>query len=302
MTKSIPLSVAVERPSPAPKTSFLFDQRRTWIMGVLNATPDSFYAGSRRLPKEAPDILDIGGESTRPGAQEIATSVELARVLPAIDAVRARWPDVPISIDTQKAEVARQALAHGVGVINDVSALRHDPEMARVAAQAGCPVVLMHMQGTPRTMQIRPAYGNIIDEMKRFFTERLAFAVRQNIREDRILLDPGIGFGKTLEHNLTLLKHLSEFLSLGRPLLVGVSRKSFIGKLLASPRVGTDPLPLGEGTKRLGEATLPPEERLEGSLAAGLWAVQQGARGLRVHDVGPTRQALGLWQGIQEAV
>ncbi len=293
MTKSIPLSAVVARPSPASKTSFLFDHSRAWIMGVLNATPDSFYPGSRAtsfdsaiqlaqpMIEEGADLLDIGGESTRPGAAAISTDDELKRVLPVIDALRARWPDLLLSVDTQKAEVARQALTHGAGVINDISALRHDPEMASVAAEVECPVVLMHMKGTPETMQSHPAYDNVIDEVKRFFEERLAFAARQRIREDQIILDPGIGFGKTLAHNMTILKHLSEFLTFGRPLLVGVSRKSYIGKLLSQPSV---------------------DERLEGSLAAGLWAVQQGAQGLRVHDVGPTRKALQLWQGVQEAV
>ncbi len=279
-------------------------------MGVLNATPDSFYAGSRAAQSEAAlhlaeemieegaDIIDIGGESTRPGAEEIPASVELERVLPVINEIYVRWPEILLSIDTQKAEVARQTIARGVGVVNDISALRHDPAMAKVMAESGTPVVLMHMQGTPRTMQAHPSYENVMDEVKRFFEERLAFATRHSIHEDRVILDPGIGFGKTLEHNLTILKHLKEFLSLGRPLLVGVSRKSFIGKLLASPRVGTGPLPSGEGTARLGEA-FPPEDRLEGSLAAALWAVREGARGLRVHDVGPTRRALQIWEGIQ---
>ncbi len=199
MKKSIPLSVAVERPSPPSKSSFLFDRRRTWIMGVLNATPDSFYPGSRtatpetsvpqaqQMIRDGADLLDLGGESTRPGAPEISTAAELNRVLPVIDALRARWPDLLISVDTQKADVARQALAHGADIINDISALRHDPEMAEVAAEAKCPVVLMHMKGTPRTMQHHPNYENVVDEIKRFFEERLAFAVRQKIREDRII-------------------------------------------------------------------------------------------------------------------
>ena len=281
-------------------------------MGVLNATPDSFYAGSRGLPNEAADIIDIGGESTRPGAEEISVAVELDRVLPVIDAVHERWPDVPLSIDTQKAEVARQALEHGVSVVNDVSALRFDPAMASVVAEAGCPVVLMHMQGTPRTMQARPRYENVVDEVKRFFEERLDFAARQKISEDRIILDPGIGFGKTLEHNMTILKHLSEFLSLGRPILVGVSRKSFIGRLSAPSPGLRHPLPKGRGPtalvpstgdgRRSDEGILPPEDRLEGSLAAALWAVQQGAKGLRVHDVGATRKAIRIWEAINDGV
>lgn len=293
MKKSIPLSVKVTEPSPAPDTSFLFSNRRTWILGVLNATPDSFYAGSRttepesafrlaeKMIREGADALDVGGESTHPGADEVSASEEIDRILPVIDAIHGRWPSVPLSIDTQKAAVARQALAHGANFINDISALRQDPAMVDVVGEHQCPVVLMHMQGTPKTMQREPLYADVVDDVKNFFYERLAFAAAHGIREERIILDPGIGFGKTLEHNLAILKHLKEFLSFGRPLLVGVSRKSFIGRWLG----GSAP-------------PLPPEERLEGSLAAELWAVQAGARGLRVHDVGPTRRALQQWEGI----
>ena len=293
---SIPLSVTAVAQSPAPDTSFLFDTSRTWILGVLNATPDSFYAGSRvgptaaalgladRMLQEGASALDIGGESTRPGAEEVPTDVELERVLPLLDALLARWPSLAISVDTQKAGVARRALAQGASVINDVSALRCDPAMAGVVAEAQCPVILMHSQGTPRTMQDRPAYTNVVDDVKRFFAERLAFAVRHGIKEERVILDPGIGFGKAMEHNLSLLKQVSEFMTFGRPLLVGVSRKSFIGRCLGGEK-----------------SPLPPEERLEGSLAAALWAVGQGARGLRVHDVGATRRAVQIWDDIQQA-
>jgi dihydropteroate synthase len=261
-------------------------------MGVLNATPDSFYAGSRAPESEAAlsftdemihagaDVLDIGGESTRPGADAVSLSDELNRVLPVIDAIRARWPDTLLSIDTQKAEVAQKALARGANIVNDISALRFDPAMAEVVAEFECPVVLMHMRGTPRTMQSRPEYENVIDELKDFFEERLGFAARHKISENRIVLDPGIGFGKTLDHNMAILKQLGDFLPLGRPLLVGVSRKSFIGKLLVQPA---------------------PEERLEGSLAAALWAVHEGASGLRVHDVASTRRAVTMWEGIRSA-
>jgi dihydropteroate synthase len=292
--KSMPLSVKAAEPSRPPDLSFLSNTGRTWIMGVLNITPDSFYAGSRtpqvepalhtatRMIEEGADALDVGGQSTRPGAEEIPDSVELARVLPVIEAVRERWPDIPLSIDTQKAVVAREALARGVRIVNDISALRADPAMVELVAAARCPVVFMHRQGTPQTMQKRPQYKNVVEEIKQFFGERLAFAARQQISEDRIILDPGIGFGKTLEHNMALLKGLSTFLSLGRPILVGVSRKSFIGRWLGSEN-----------------APLPPEDRLEGSLAAALWAVKEGARGLRVHDVGATRRALRMWEGIQ---
>jgi dihydropteroate synthase len=324
--KSIPLSVKAAEPSPAPKLSFLFHRSQTFLMGVLNRTPDSFYAGSRAIHEETAlqlaeqmidqgvDVLDVGGESTRPGAAAVTAALECERVLPIIEALHTRWPDLPISIDTQKAEVARAALARGAAMINDISALRSDPAMAELVAEAACPVVLMHMQGMPQTMQAHPHYENVVEDVKNFFEERLSFASRHNISEDRILLDPGIGFGKTMEHNLILLKSLKELVSFGRPLLVGISRKSFIGRVLApSPdRLWRSPSPLSRERvfspspylreKWLGdEGILPPEERLEGSLAAALWAVQEGARGLRVHDVGATRRALTMWEGIQSA-
>jgi dihydropteroate synthase len=261
-------------------------------MGVLNATPDSFYAASRTpapekaLPlaedmvREGADILDIGGESTRPGAEDVPEAAELARILPLIDALHERRPELPLSVDTRKAEVARRALEHGAGLINDISALRHDPKMVDVAAAFDVPVVLMHMQGAPATMQKEPRYADVVQELKHFFEERLGFAVRHGVHEERLILDPGIGFGKSLEHNLEILRRLKEFLSFGRPILVGLSRKSFIGKLLGD---------------------VPPEERLEGSIAAALWAVQEGASGVRVHDVGPTRRALRFWESMRKA-
>jgi dihydropteroate synthase len=264
-------------------------------MGVLNATPDSFYEGSRApeilpgleragaLIEQGADVLDIGGESTRPGAPSVPLALELERVIPLIEAVRARWPAVPISIDTQKAEVARQAIARGANLVNDVSALRHDPEMAAVIADSGCGVILMHMQGTPQTMQQNPRYNNLMSDLKSFFEERLAAAVRQGIAEEKIAIDPGIGFGKTLEHNVEILRHLNELKVFGRPVLVGVSRKAFVGRLMAGEN---DVLP-------------PPEKRLEGTLAATLFAVQQGAQAVRVHDVAATRQALAVWQALQ---
>jgi dihydropteroate synthase len=290
--KSMPFSVTAE-PSQPPDVSFLFHSKRAWLMGILNITPDSFYAGARtprassaletaqHMIAEGADILDIGGESTRPGASPVSVQEELARVVPVVDALRSQWPAMPLSVDTQKAAVAQATLSHGASVINDISALRHDPDMAAVIAQAHCPVVLMHMQGIPQSMQTNPTYENVVTDVKRFFEERLSAASRAGIHHDQIILDPGIGFGKTTLHNLTLLKHLAEFLPFGCPLLVGVSRKSFIGRLLGTP-----------------ESPLPVEERLEGSLAANLWAVLKGARGLRVHDVGATRQALQLWESV----
>jgi dihydropteroate synthase len=306
--KSIPLSVMAAPPSLAPDLSFLTGHSRTWIMGVLNATPDSFYAGSRPETVEAAltlagemvtagaDVVDLGGESTRPGAENVPAARELERVLPVLEALHECWPRLPLSVDTQKSDVAREALSHGASLINDISALRHDPAMAGVVAEAKCPVILMHMQGTPGTMQQDPHYKDVVTEVKQFFEERIVFAAAQGIREDRIILDPGIGFGKTVEHNLTLLKRLKEFQSFGRPLLIGVSRKSFIGRLLApSPQ----PSPCRERVPQTGEGILPPEERLEGSLAAALWAVQEGACGLRVHDVRSTRRALKLWESVR---
>jgi dihydropteroate synthase len=268
---------------------------RVWIMGVLNATPDSFYADSRvagipqalakaeAMIREGADLLDVGGESTRPGAAPISAALERERVLPLIEALRQQWPQMPLSIDTQKAEVAHEALARGVHLVNDVSALRHDPAMAEAVATGGGDVVLMHMQGTPETMQANPQYRDIMDELKNFFEERLTAAVRAGIAEEKVVLDPGIGFGKTLEHNLTILRQLSRLTSFGRPILVGLSRKSFVARLQAA----------------LPGQTPPPENRLEGTLAATLWAVQQGARGVRTHDVAATRQALNMWQTLQ---
>jgi len=292
----MPLSVKVAQPSRPPDTSFLVNKRRTWIMGVLNVTPDSFYAASRvsrldgavslaaGMVHHGADLLDIGGESTRPGSKVVPSSQELDRVLPVLEALHAQWPNIPISIDTQKADVAREVLARGAVVINDISALRADPGMADVVSAARCPVVLMHMQGTPESMQAHPHYENVVDDVKRFFEERLVYCSRHSISEESVILDPGIGFGKTLEHNMDLLKHLSEFLVFGRPLLVGLSRKSFLARLFGNE-----------------ESPLPPEERLEGSLAAALWAVQQGARGLRVHDVAATCRAVRTWERIEHS-
>ncbi len=308
MKKSNPLCVMAPAPSPAPDVSFLFNDRRPWIMGVLNVTPDSFYDGGRyaaaeqalaraeEMIREGADVLDIGGESTRPGALEVSLQEESVRVLPLVEMISSRWPDIPISVDTRKASVAREALERGAALINDISALRHDPEMAQVLADFQAPVILMHMRETPATMQKNPRYSDVVGDIERFFEERLTFAARHGISEERIILDPGIGFGKTVEHNLTILKRLSEFLTLGRPLLVGVSRKSFLGRILRPPPCT---LPLEGGGRGGGETTPPPEERLEGSLAAGLWAIQQGARVLRVHDVAATRRALAVWGALQ---
>jgi dihydropteroate synthase len=248
---------------------------------VLNVTPDSFSDGGRfldpdaaveqalRLASEGADLIDVGGESTRPGAPEVTEEEELRRVLPVLTRLaRARFP-VPISIDTSKAGVARAALDAGALLVNDVRGLA-DPAMARVVAEAGAPVVLMHMRGTPRDMRERARYQDLLGEVRVELRAAMDRAVEAGVLEDRILLDPGIGFAKTAEQSVEVLGRLPELLSLGRPLLVGPSRKSFIGAITGAP----------------------PEERLAGTLAAVTAAVLGGAAFIRVHDVGPSRQAV----------
>ena len=262
---------------------------RTALMGVLNVTPNSFSDGGKylkpgeaiahgvRLAEEGADIIDIGGESTRPGARPISVEEESERVIPVIRELR-RALSVPLSIDTCKAEVAKRALDEGVDIINDVSALRMDPKMAPLAAAERVPVVLMHMQGTPDIMQQRPRYQNVVEEVKEFLRSRVQFALEKGIDSSRIIVDPGIGFGKELQHNLALLRALPALGSLGQPLLVGVSRKTFIGKLLG----GADP-----------------KERLEGSLAAAVMAVVGGAHMIRAHDVRESRRALRIADAVR---
>ncbi|MBI3994494.1 MAG: dihydropteroate synthase [Nitrospirae bacterium] len=243
-------------------------------MGILNVTPDSFSDGglflktddairrAEALVEEGADLIDVGGESSRPGADPVPAEEEIRRVVPVIEHLSKRL-SVPISIDTSKAGVALRAIAAGARIINDISALRFDPEMAPLAAETGAPVVLMHMQGTPKEMQARPVYTDVVREITAFFKSRIRFAERSGIARDRILLDPGIGFGKTTEHNLEILARLSEFRSLGRPVLIGPSRKSFIGRVL----------------------DLPAAERLEGTAAAVAAGILHGASIVRVHDV-----------------
>ncbi|MBI4055179.1 MAG: dihydropteroate synthase [Elusimicrobia bacterium] len=266
-------------------------------MGVVNVTPDSFYEGGRcpqpsqaieralQLVEEGADILDIGGESSRPGAEPIGPAQELERVLEVIEALASKTK-IPISIDTVKASVASQALRAGASWINDISALRYDPQMLSVCQKHPCPILLMHMQGTPKTMQQKPAYAQVVPEIIRFFRERLQVLSRGGISPERILLDPGIGFGKTLDHNLQILKNLDEFRRLGRPLAVGASRKSFIA----------------QGWKRThpDAEELAPPQRLEGSLAAAIWCAWKGVEILRVHDVLATRRALAVISEIQD--
>ena len=267
---------------------------RTAVMGVLNVTPDSFSDGGRypdvesavargvEMARQGASIVDVGGESTRPGASAVSAAEELERVLPVIRGLRQRTP-VPISIDTYKAEVAGGALEAGADMVNDISALRFDPAMAGLVAREEVPVVLMHMQGRPRTMQLAPRYGDVVREVAAFLRERVAHAVRSGIAAHRIVVDPGIGFGKELHHNLALLRHLRSLGELGRPVLVGLSRKSFLGRLggpAAQPEAG-------------------PAGRLEGSLAGAVAAVLAGARIVRVHDVPETCRAVRVADAIR---
>jgi len=288
MTGSRPASGTSEIAPYRPDWTALLNLPRPLLMGVINVTPDSFSDGGRFFDHQAAlsqaralaaagaDILDIGGESTRPYAAPIPLEEELRRVLPLIEAM-ARKISQPISIDTYKAPVARAALEAGASLINDISALRFDPDMAPLVAKAQVPVVLMHMQGTPQDMQRQPHYEDLIGEIKAFFRERLDFALSQGIPREFLILDPGIGFGKTWRHNLEILNCLKEFLDLGCPVMVGPSRKAFLGHILG--------LPAGE-------------ERDVGTLAAMAVAVMRGARIIRTHNVAYARQFLTVLEAI----
>jgi dihydropteroate synthase len=257
------------------------------IMGIVNVTPDSFSDGGefldaqsaiahgRQLAAEGADVLDIGGESTRPGAEGVTAEEELARVGPVVAAL-ASDAGPPVSIDTSKFAVAEAALGAGATMVNDVTALRGDPDLAGLCAQRQCEVVLMHMLGDPRTMQENPVYEDVVDEIKAFLAERIEFALAEGIEEERIWIDPGIGFGKNVEHNLELHRRLGEFVDLGRPIMFGSSRKSFIGKLTGAEV----------------------DQRLGGTIASNVIAYANGASMLRVHDVAPMRQALTMADAI----
>jgi len=261
-------------------------------MGIVNVTPDSFSDGGAFLETDAAvahglelvgegaEILDIGGESTRPGADPVLGEEELRRVIPVIEGLAAAGTKVQISIDTSKAKVAAAALAVGASLVNDVSAFRVDPEMAGMVADRGAECCLMHMLGEPRTMQREPRYGDVVDEVKAFLEERLKFAVGEGVAEERVLLDPGIGFGKTVAHNLELLRRLDELTGLGRPLVIGTSRKSFLGRIAADATGLTEPLKA--------------RQRLGGTLASNVLALERGASVFRVHDVAPVREALAV--------
>ncbi|MCS7174845.1 dihydropteroate synthase [Pseudothermotoga sp.] len=261
---------------------------RTLIMGVINVTPDSFYAASRvekdklldrvaQMIREGVDIIDIGGESTRPGSDRVTEEEEMSRVVPAVELVKKNF-DVVVSVDTYKAKVAEESIKVGAEIVNDVSALRFDPNMVEVLKKYKPAVVLMHMKGEPKTMQENPHYDDVVKEILYFLKERIEFLSESGI-DDRIMIDPGIGFGKRLEDNLEIIKRISEFKSLKRPVLIGASRKSFIGKVLGD---------------------VPPEERLYGTLAVTAYCVLNGVDVIRVHDVRENSHVIKLIETIRK--
>ncbi len=264
----------------------ILDLGKPCVMGILNVTPDSFSDGGKflqadaavhqalQMVEEGAAIVDVGGESTRPGAPAVSVQEELDRVIPVIDALTARL-DIPLSVDTSKPEVMAAAIGAGAGLINDVNALRTEGALQQ-AAQLKVPVCLMHMQGQPQTMQQAPHYASVVDEVKAFLEQRIAACLHQGIPEAHIFIDPGFGFGKTLDHNLQLLRQLRELCQLGRPLLVGLSRKSMLGTLT-------------------GRA---PEQRVAASVAAAILAVERGASIVRVHDVAETVDALKIFDAV----
>lgn len=284
---------AIINSAVADRLSFSFKDRslelwnRTAVIGILNVTPDSFYDGGRhyglraavehgcKLAAEGADVIDVGGESTRPGAREITVEEEKARVVPVIRELAGRI-DVPISIDTRKAGVAAAAIGAGASIVNDVSALSHDPGMAGLVAGEKVGVILMHMKGTPETMQVDPTYDSVVDEILEYLSGRVDYALSCGIDRERIAIDPGIGFGKACEHNLEIIRRLGSFNGFGRPVVVGPSRKSFIGAVLD--------LPVGN--------------RLMGTASAVALAVANGARMIRVHDVGAMCRVVRMAEAI----
>ncbi len=286
---------AMERAAPSETPTWRIARRslsleRPLVVGILNLTPDSFSDGGRyrtaeaavdaalAMEAEGADVIDVGGESTRPGSEPLSAEEELGRVLPVVERAAPRLR-IPISVDTTKYEVAQAALGAGAEIVNDISGLRFDPRVARLAAETGAGLILMHLRGVPRTMQEEIHYEDLLGEVTAELRHSLEAARAAGCRDEQLVADPGIGFGKTAEHNLILLNHLDALKALGRPILVGPSRKSFIGKRLD--------LPLGE--------------RVEGTLAACVVALLRGARLFRVHDVRPARRALDLAEAILRA-
>ncbi len=271
-----------------------FSPSSVQIVGILNVTPDSFYDGGTHLGlkqaihhaetliREGADWIDIGGESTRPGSSGVSAEEELKRVLPLIRALTKKFPKIPLSIDTRKSAVAEAALDSGAQMVNDVSSLTHDPGMIEVVLKHRPFVTLMHMKGNPSTMQSLAKYKNAVNEIKSYLASRARMLIKKGFPKNKIIVDPGIGFGKTLTHNLEILYNVRKFAQAGFPVMIGASRKSFIGRILGNEKNPLDP-----------------KDRLEGSLACALWAAEQGAGYLRVHDVGATRRALKIFGAIK---
>ncbi len=260
-----------------------WDKKEPFVMGILNVTPDSFFDGGKytlveqakeralQMVEQGADVIDVGGESTRPGSDPVSLQEEIDRVCPVVEAIRKEC-NIPLSLDTTKSGVVREAIKFGsVEVVNDISALS-DPDMAHTVVEAGADIVLMHMQGTPQNMQANPSYKDVIEELKNFFHERIHYAEKKGIHKEKILIDPGIGFGKKLEHNLKIFKHLEELTALNYPLLMAPSRKSFIGQCIDDMEA----------------------DRSYGTAAAVAISIQKGARGIRVHDVKEMKQVAHL--------
>ncbi len=273
-------------------TELLNLEQKPLVMGIINCTPDSFFSGSRnevpgealltasRMIGEGARILDVGGESTRPGSSYVSLEEEIQRVIPVVEAIRSlpAAEGILISVDTRKRAVAEAALDAGADIINDISALRDDPDMLPLVVERDCPVCIMHMQGTPENMQINPDYSDVVEEVRRFLLDTAEKAVAAGAEPSRIILDPGIGFGKRQEDNLALIRHIDQFAKEGYPVLMGLSRKSFIGRILNDA---------------------PPEERLIGSLTANGWCAAKGVDILRVHDVKETVDMIRVLKEIQ---
>lgn len=282
--------IANRMPAPIKIGAVVFDFSRTYVVGILNVTPDSFSDGGRfsdvdsavqhalAMASEGADIIDIGGESTRPGAEPLSLNEELDRVLPVIEAIRAT-SEIPISIDTYKSELAKAAIECGADLINDISGLRFDKDMPSTAASLAVPVIAMHIKGKPRSMQDNPTYDDLIGEIKSYLMESVSIAVEAGVKRENVIIDPGIGFGKTFEHNFSILHHLHDFAEIGQPILIGASRKRFLGSLS-----GTDP-----------------DDRIEESIAAAVIAAAYGAHFVRVHDVRQTVRALRVWEAVKNS-
>ena len=266
-------------------------KRKTLVMGIVNVTPDSFSDGGKyykakkamayacKLIEDGADIIDVGGESTRPGAVRVSDSEVFKRVVPVIESIRSKFPDTLISIDTMKSPVAEQAIKAGANIINDVSGLSFDGSMSMTAAKLGVPVIIMHMKGNPRNMQSNPIYEDLINDISSFFIEKIKLAIESGIKEKLIILDPGIGFGKTIQHNFELIANLNKFTKFGFPIMIGPSRKSFIGKTL----------------------NLPIEDRIDGTSAAVTAGIMNGARIVRVHDVKEIKRVVTIVDKIRTA-